>query len=72
MAQVLLRAKGSNYSIQNKTSSINIKLLKEKSKSKVFNALVAQTITLLKALHLNIKESTLIGILSIPFKAIEL
>jgi hypothetical protein len=51
---------------------MNIKLLKEKSKSKVFSALVAQTITLLKALHLNIKESTLIGIPSISFEAIEL
>jgi hypothetical protein len=71
-AQILQRAKGSNYSIQNKTSSTNIKLLEEKSKSKVFSALVAQTITSLKALHLNIKESTSIGIPSVPFKAIEL
>ena len=41
MAQILQRAKGSNYSIQNKTSSMNVKLLEEKSKSKVFSALVA-------------------------------
>jgi hypothetical protein len=38
----------------------------------VFSALVAQTITLLKALYLDIKESTLIGIPSILFEAIEL
>jgi hypothetical protein len=44
----------------------------EKLKSKVFSALVAQTITLLKALYLNIKESTSMGILSILFEAIEL
>ena len=72
MAQILQRAKGSNYGIQNEISSINVKLLEEKSKSKVFSALVAQTITSLKALHLDIKESTLMGIPSIPFEAIEL
>jgi hypothetical protein len=44
----------------------------EKSKSKVFSALVAQTITSLKALHLDIKESTSMGIPSVPFEAIEL
>jgi hypothetical protein len=38
----------------------------------VFSALVAQTITSLKALHLDIKESTSMGILSVLFKAIEL
>ena len=72
MAQILQRAKGSNYSIQNKTSFTNNKLLQKKSKSKVFSALVVQTITSLKALHLDIKESTLIGIPSVPFKAIKL
>ena len=38
----------------------------------MFSALVAQTITSLKALHLDIKESTSMGIPSVPFKAIEL
>ena len=73
MQSLKLRLKGSSHIILSKRSSINERKAQIRAQRvKAFGSYVIRAITILKAVHLNNKESTSLGTPSILFEAIEL